>query len=95
MIEVAIRGVLDADGGHSSSGVGGGTRNEPGGTSNTSHWCRNKKWLDILGEDNVGWLGVGGGGGGVGLAVKEGKKAGYTCCEPCKFRCTHLHDDPL
>ena len=31
VIEVAVCGVLDADGGHSSTGVGDGIRNEPGG----------------------------------------------------------------
>ena len=50
MIEVAVRGVLDADGGHSSTSVGDGTRNGPGGLSNTTHRCSNKSWLDILGE---------------------------------------------
>ena len=50
MIVVAVRGVLDADGGHSSTSVGDGTRNETGGPSNTSHCRSNKCWLDILGE---------------------------------------------
>ena len=50
VIVVTIRGVLDADGGHSSTSVGDGTRNGPGGLSNTTHRCSNKSWLDILGE---------------------------------------------
>ena len=49
MIEVSVCGVLDADGGHSCSGVGDGTRNEPGKGLNFSHCRSNKKWLDILG----------------------------------------------
>ena len=50
VIVVAVRGVLDADGGHSSTSVGDCIRNEPGGLSNTTHRCSNKSWLDILGE---------------------------------------------
>jgi len=50
VIVVAVRGVLDADGGHSSTSVGDGTRNEMGGLSNTTHCRSNKCWLDILGE---------------------------------------------
>jgi len=50
VIVVAVRGVLDADGGHSSTSVGDGTRNETGGPLNTSHCRSNKCWLDILDE---------------------------------------------
>ena len=50
MIEVAICGVLDTDGGHSSTSIGGGTRNELGGLLNTTHCRSNKSWLDILGK---------------------------------------------
>ena len=50
VIEVAVRGVLDADGGHSCSGVGDGTSNEPGGPWCTNHRRRNTKGFDILGE---------------------------------------------
>ena len=50
MIEVAVRGVLDADGGHSCPGVGGGIGNEPGGPWCTNHRRRNTKGFDILGE---------------------------------------------
>jgi len=50
MIVVAVCGVLDANGGHSSTSVGDGIRNEPGGLSNTTHRCSNECWLDILGE---------------------------------------------
>ena len=50
MIEVAVRGVLDADGGHSSSGVGDGTGNEPGGPTDTTHCRSNKRRFYILGE---------------------------------------------
>ena len=48
VIEVAICGVLDTDGGHSSTSIGGGTRNELGGLLNTTHCCSNPMGLDIL-----------------------------------------------
>ena len=54
MIEVAVRGTLDADGGHSCSGVGDGTRNEPGGVFHSTHCRGNNKRPDILGDDSVG-----------------------------------------
>ena len=50
VIEVAVCGVLDADGGHSCSGVGDGTSNEHGGTRRTNQRRRNTKGFDILGE---------------------------------------------
>ena len=50
MIEVAVCGVLDADGGHSCSGVGDGIGNEPGGPMDTTHCRSNNMGLDILGE---------------------------------------------
>ena len=56
MIEVAVCGALDADGGHSSTGVGSGLRNEPGVALKTSHSRSNKKWLDSLAEVRRGWV---------------------------------------
>jgi len=50
VIEVAVRGMLDADGGHSSTSIGDGTRNEMGSPLKTGHCRSNKCWLDILGE---------------------------------------------
>ena len=47
MIEVAVCGVLDANGGHSSTGVGCGIRNKQR-LFNTTQCCGNQKWLHIL-----------------------------------------------
>ena len=51
MVEVAICGVLDADGGHSSTAEGSGLRNEPGVVFKTTHSRSYTKWLDTLAED--------------------------------------------
>ena len=93
MIEVAVRGVLDADGGHSSSGVGDGIGNEPGGTSNMNHCCSNERWLDNLGEMKY-----------KGRCMVEGRRqigergaARYVETSSIRICCqhTHLHNDPL
>ena len=77
VIEVAVCGVLDADGGYSSTGVGGGTRNGPGGLSNTTHCRSNHIGLDIL-EEEMQYDGkwVGGKGGREGREGEEGRRGG-------------------
>ena len=54
MVDVAICGVLDADGGHSSTAEGSGLRNEPGVALKTTHSRSNTKWLDTLAEVRKG-----------------------------------------
>jgi len=56
MIEVAVCGALDVDGGHSSTAEGSGLRNEPGVAFKTTHSRSNNKWLDILAEVRRGWV---------------------------------------
>ena len=51
MIEVAVRGVLDANGGHGSTAEGSGIRKEPRGDFNTTGWRSNNRRFDILGEN--------------------------------------------
>jgi len=56
VIEVAVCGVLDANGGHSSTAQGSGLRNEPGVAFKTTHSCSYTKWLDILAEVRREWV---------------------------------------